>query len=160
MKIYFKYLGIPIGDNLMKQQFWQELLDKVNNKLSRWKGKLLSFTGRVCLITFVLSALPLLYLSLFKIPKIVCKMLTKIQRNLLWGWELEDRKISWTKWETLCNSKDEGWLGIRDIETLNCALLTKWKWRLGTNMQGLWLEVLEFKYGSRRNLYTNIKVKE
>jgi len=49
-------------------------------------------------------------------------------------------------------SKEEGGLGLRDIQKFNVALLAKWKWRLGTENNGLWKQVLESKYGSWRNL--------
>jgi len=32
--------------------------------LGRWKGKYISMTGRICLIKFVLSSIPLFYLSI------------------------------------------------------------------------------------------------
>jgi len=49
------------------------MVDKVRNKLSNWKGWLLSFVGHVCLIKYVILALPLFYLAFFKTPKSVCK---------------------------------------------------------------------------------------
>jgi len=53
------------------------MVDKVRNKLSNWKGRLVSFTGRVHLIKFVISPLPLLYLAFFKASKSVCKSLKR-----------------------------------------------------------------------------------
>jgi len=43
-------------------------------------------------------------------------------------------------------------LGIKNIRNFNDTLLAKWKWRLGTEDNGLWKQVLELKYGSWRNL--------
>ena len=94
MKIPFLYLGLPIGGDPRKKQFWQTIVSKVKSRLSSWKGKLLSMTGRVCLIKSIISALPLYYLSFFKAPKCVCDELKKIQRNFLCGWSIEDRKIA------------------------------------------------------------------
>ena len=64
----------------------------------------------------------------------------------------EERKIALIRWDNLCKPKEEEGLGIRDIENFNIALLTKWKWIIGTEDQGVWKEVLESKYGSWRNL--------
>jgi len=115
--------------------------------------------GRVCLIKFVLSALSLYYLSFYKMPKYVSNKLLKMQRNFLWGWSSETKKIAWVKWENICRSKEAGGLGIRNIQNFNDALLAKWKWRLGTEDNGLWKQVLESKYGSWRNLNDPIVLK-
>jgi len=145
MKIPFVYLGMPIGGNPRLKQFWQPMIEK-------WKGKLISMVGHVCLIKFVLSTLPLYYLSFYKLPKCVSNKLVKIQRNFLWGWGAEDKKIAWVKWRNICKLREAGGLGIRDIQNFNDALLAKWKWRLGTEDKGLRKLILESKYGSWRNL--------
>ena len=51
--------------------------------------------------------------------------------------------------------KHEGGIGIKDIHLFNKALLAKWKWRLGTDEQGLWKDILQSKYGSWRGLRGN-----
>jgi len=73
------------------------MVDKVRNKLSNLKGKLISMVGQVCLIKSVLSTLPLYYLSFFRVPKCVSNELIKIQRSFLWGWGSTDRKIAWVR---------------------------------------------------------------
>jgi len=45
--------------------------------------------------------------------------------KFLWGWESESAKIAWIKWKTLCKSKEEGGLGIKDIIKFNTTLLAK-----------------------------------
>jgi len=92
-------------------------------------------------------------------PKYVSNKLLKMQRNFLWGWSSETKKIAWVKWENICRSKEAGGLGIRNIQNFNDALLAKWKWRLGTEDNGLWKQVLESKYGSWRNLNDPIVLK-
>lgn len=43
--------------------------------------------------------------------------------NFWWGANKEEKKICWTKWYKLCNKKDKGGLGFRDMSTFNYALL-------------------------------------
>jgi len=50
---------------------------------------------RVTLIRFVISALPLYLLSLFKAPKTVCNGLIKIQHQFLWVWGHDRKKLTW-----------------------------------------------------------------
>ena len=64
-----KYLGLPLGANPSRLSTWKPVLDKLKQKLSTWKRRLLSFAGRLTLIKSVMSNLPTYYLSLFKIPE-------------------------------------------------------------------------------------------
>ena len=41
------------------------------------------------------------------------------------GGGLDQKKIAWVKWDTICLPKDKGGLGIKDIRTFNRALLGK-----------------------------------
>ena len=71
------------------------MIEKVQAKLSRWKGRCLSMARRICLIKSVLSSIPLFFMSLFKLPSGVADKLVRIQRNFLWGWGSDGRKIAW-----------------------------------------------------------------
>ena len=55
----------------------------MKTKLDRWKGRFISMSGRICLIIFVLSTIPLFYISMFKLPSVVLKKIVKLQRNFL-----------------------------------------------------------------------------
>ena len=35
------------------------------------------------------------------------------------------KKISWVKWETVCQNKEKGGLGVKDIRVMNVSLLAK-----------------------------------
>lgn len=65
------YLGCPIGHAKMKKVHYSELITKIFNKLQAWKGKLLSFGGKVVLINHVLQSIPRYLLSAIKPPKCV-----------------------------------------------------------------------------------------
>jgi len=89
----FVYLGLSVGGNHKCDDFWNGVIEKVQARLSRWKGKCLSLAGRICLIKFVLSSIPLFFMSLFKLSSEVADKLVRIQKNFLWGWGSEGRKI-------------------------------------------------------------------
>jgi len=152
VELPFKYLGMIIGGNPRRIEFWNLVVDKIKTRLSRWRGKTLSLAGHICLIKSVISALPLFYFSFFKAPIVVRNHIRRIQARFLWGWGFEERKIAWVKWAKVCSLVAAGGLGIKDIGCFNDALLTKWKWRFESAEEGLWREVLEARYGSWRNL--------
>ena len=78
MKTLFKYLGMLVGGCHKRCKFWEEVVERVRNRLSRWKGKFISMAGRLCLIKSLLSALPLFYLSLYKMSAIVMKEIVRL----------------------------------------------------------------------------------
>ena len=47
----------------------------------------------------------------------------------------------------VCTQKEKGGLGIRKIDLLNKALLSKWIWRLASEKDNLWKKVIGVKYG-------------
>ena len=53
MPLPFTYLDFPIGTNLRKRDMWEPIVLKFERKLSTWKHKLLSFAGRLCLISSI-----------------------------------------------------------------------------------------------------------
>jgi hypothetical protein len=61
---------------------------------------------------------------------------------------VEAKKIQWVKWDKVCNSKEIGGLGVRDLRVFNIALLGKWWWRIRNEKESLWYKVLEQKYGN------------
>ena len=65
-------------------------------------------------------------MSLFWLPKGVKLKLDKIQRDFLWGGGSLERKFHLTNWESVCQSKEKGDLGICNLSNLNKALLEKW----------------------------------
>lgn len=46
----FKYLGIPMSQNRIDNKHWGHIEERIQKKLSSWKGKLLSSVGRLVLI--------------------------------------------------------------------------------------------------------------
>jgi hypothetical protein len=62
------YLGLPIGGNARRLTFWEPLLNRIKSRMSVWNSKHLSLGGRLVLLKFVLSSLPVYALSFFKAP--------------------------------------------------------------------------------------------
>lgn len=91
MMIPFKYMGIEVGSNLRKKEFWEPIVNKLSARLSAWKGRFLSLAQRICLIKLVLIALPMFYLSFYRAPESIYNRLICIQRRFLWGWGKENR---------------------------------------------------------------------
>ena len=77
----FRYLGIPMHFRKLSNNDWKIIEDRIEKRLSGWKGKLLSVGGRLVLINSVLSSLPMFMLSFFEVPRGVLKKLSIIDQG-------------------------------------------------------------------------------
>ena len=68
------------------------------------------------------------------------KLLDKLQRKFLWyGGSSVKKKYALVSWTVVCRSKEQGGLGVLDLNLINKALLTKWWIRfLDTTVQVKW----------------------
>ncbi|GJV20810.1 hypothetical protein Tco_1369830 [Tanacetum coccineum] len=145
--IPFNYLGLPIGSNMKSISSWKMLIDRFRSKLSTWKASLLSIGGRLTLIKFVLGSLGIYYLLIFRAPESVLNDLEIIRSNFFWGGNQDGKKMAWVKWSIILNSYDNGGLNIGSIKAFNLALLQKWRWRLFTSPNDLWVKVVKAFHG-------------
>ncbi|WVZ96120.1 hypothetical protein U9M48_041796 [Paspalum notatum var. saurae] len=111
----FGYLGLLMHYRKLRNSDWRHIEERFGKRLIGWKGKLLSVGGRLVLINSVLSSLPMFMLSFFAIPK------------------------------GIRQPKEQGGLGIIDLEVQNNCLLSKWLFKLA-NEDGIWQTILRNKY--------------
>ncbi|GJS21722.1 RNA-directed DNA polymerase, eukaryota [Tanacetum coccineum] len=143
----FRYLGVMVGDCMTRLSAWSDSLQKLHQRLSKWKAKTLSIGGRLTLLKSVLGASPIYNLSIFKAPVGILKDMERIRSNFFKGADLSDRKISWVAWDKALASKKSGGLGISSYFALNRALLLKWVWRFISQDGSLWFRVIQSLYG-------------
>lgn len=102
--------------------------------------------GRVTLIKFVLSSIPINVLSCFICPSAVLKKIKRIRYDIMWNDKVEKRKYHMVSWNVVSQPIACGGLGIRSLFTVNKALIGKWSWRLGDVTEGLWRRIIGEKY--------------
>jgi len=83
VRLPFQYLGVEVGGNPRKKQFWEPVVKKIEARLSSWKGRFLSMAGRIFLLKLVFTTIPLFYLSVFRAPIAVCNRISSIQIRFL-----------------------------------------------------------------------------
>jgi len=69
----FQYLGLPMHYRKLYNKDWKLIEERIEKKLSGWKGKHLSYGGRLVLINSVLSSLPMFMMYFFEVPRGVLK---------------------------------------------------------------------------------------
>ena len=127
---------------------WEGIEEKFRRRLSTWKRQYISKGGRLMLIRYTLSTLPIYLLSLFRLPKRVKSRLEKIQRDFLWGGNSHSRKIHLVNWKIVSQGKSKGGLSIRNLDMLNRALPSNWVWRYMMEEDSIWKHCISFKYGT------------
>lgn len=117
----------------------------MKKKLSCWKGKLVSYGGRLVLINSVLTSMPMFLLSFFEVPIGVRKMLDFYRSRFFSQSGEAKAKYRLTRWDIICRPKDQGGLGIENLEIKNKCILSKWLLRLSTELDGVWAQILRNK---------------
>ena len=90
-----KYLGLPMTIGRAKNLVFGNIKCKVNSKLQRWKQKLLSQGGKEVLVKAVIMAMPSYAMSCFRLPKGLCKDISRKVANFWWRSEDNRRKVHW-----------------------------------------------------------------
>nr|XP_020185039.1 uncharacterized protein LOC109770742 [Aegilops tauschii subsp. strangulata] len=91
-----KYLGLPATLGLDKSDSFQYLIDRLIQRLMGWKEKCLSFGGKEVLLKSVAQAIPTYAMSVFKIPKKVCKGIMDAMSSFWWGDDATQKKMHWS----------------------------------------------------------------
>ncbi|GJW56219.1 RNA-directed DNA polymerase, eukaryota [Tanacetum coccineum] len=134
MKTPFKYLGVMVGGNMSNIKVWDDIIRKLNSRLSKWKVKSLSIGGRLMLLKSVLGSTPIYWMSLYKVPKSVLASMEAIRRKFFNGAQDNEKKVTWIKWSKVLSAKKQGGLGVSSFYALNGGLLFKWVWRISLSV--------------------------
>ncbi|GJZ26683.1 RNA-directed DNA polymerase, eukaryota [Tanacetum coccineum] len=105
LKCPFYYLGTRVGGSMTRVQAWQEIVEKVKSRLSKWKSKTLSIGGRLTLLKSVLGSIPVFHMSIFKVPSKVLHILESIRSHFFNGHDPGSKKASWVKWNNVLTDK-------------------------------------------------------
>lgn len=141
-----KYLGIPLHHQKLRREDLQPLVDKILKRIAGWRGKLLSYAGRLILIKTCLASIPTYLLSFFKFPKWALKLINTHMVNCLWNDFEGHGKIHLANWQLVIMKKENGGLGVPDLRDLNLALLGSWVKRFIKNEGKLLQKIIQHKY--------------
>nr|GEW64351.1 RNA-directed DNA polymerase, eukaryota [Tanacetum cinerariifolium] len=150
-------IGVKVGGIPSRSNFWEDVIDKISPRLSKWKLKTLSIGGRLTLIKSVLSSMPLYQMSMYKVPMCILNRMESIRRDIFNGVENKERKLSMISWKKVLAAKNKEGLGISSLFAQNRALLFKWIWHFLTNDASLWSRFSKAIFGI--NLLSHAKIK-
>ncbi|XP_014755959.1 uncharacterized protein LOC104584065 [Brachypodium distachyon] len=102
-----KYLGLLAMVGTDRSDCFKHLIERVKIKTSGWKAKMLSAGGKEVLLKAVAQSMPVFAMTVFKIPKNICKGITDAMSQYWWGNDDQKKKIHWLAWWKMCIPKEE-----------------------------------------------------
>jgi exonuclease III len=141
-----KYLGLPAVVGQSRVRVFGGMKGRIWERMQGWKETFLSQAGKEVLLKAVVQAIPTYTMSVFQLPKTLCKDINSLMSKFWWGFKKEDNKAAWMSWSKLGRTKERGGLGFRDLEWFNLALLAKQGWRIIQNPDSLASKILKEKY--------------
>jgi len=128
------YLGLPLSNEKLRLAAFDPYIARADRYLASWQASLLNPMGRTVLInavldgqlSYLMGAIPLLQGFIQKIDQ--------RRRSFLWTGDREAHGSNClVNWDTVCNSRQQGGLGIRDLNVQNSCLLLKLIHKLHTS---------------------------
>ncbi|KAL9686042.1 hypothetical protein QQ045_023497 [Rhodiola kirilowii] len=148
-----RFLGLPLSLKRKLTLNFSSLIDKCWNKTDGWKAKNLSARGKEILIKAVLQALPQYTMNCFQLPEDTIKKMHSAIRRYCWSCSASKKPIHWVKAQILCQDKEMGGLGFKDLKCINLAFLAKQAWRIYTQPDLLVSKIYKAKYCHNSDMF-------
>ncbi|WVZ76231.1 hypothetical protein U9M48_024220 [Paspalum notatum var. saurae] len=87
------YFSIPMHFRKLTNKDWKPIEDRIEKKLSNWKGNMLSYGGKL---------LPLFMISFFEIPRVILKKIDYFRSRLFWQNDNHKKKYTLIRWPLIC----------------------------------------------------------
>ncbi|KAL2922946.1 LINE-1 reverse transcriptase-like protein [Bienertia sinuspersici] len=149
--IPFRYLGVPICSKRISAAECEGLVDKMTARIRIWSSRHISFAGRSILINSVLMSIHQYWAQVFVLPQSVLKSIEQICRSYLWSGEWFSTKPGYVTWKDLCQPKNKGGLGFKQLQTWNIANMGRHAWAIATKQDNLWIRWVHAVYIKGQN---------
>ncbi|KAL1189620.1 putative ribonuclease H protein [Cardamine amara subsp. amara] len=134
-----RYLGLPLCTKKLTILNCEPLLLKIRAKISAWTSKYLSFAGRQLLIDTVIAGITNFWCGAFILPKKCIRKINSMCSAYLWKGFLEAGSNARVAWEIVTSPKEEGGLGVKNLELWNRTCAVKLLWMLLCRTESIWV---------------------
>jgi hypothetical protein len=122
----FTYLGLPLSLTKPRVVDFTPLVSRCERRLAATSA-FLNQAGRLEVTNSIFSALPTFCMSTFLLQQTVIQQIDKFRKICLWrGADVNAKQKPKVAWPVVCRSKDEGGLGVLNLQTQNEALVLKY----------------------------------
>lgn len=148
----FNYLGLPLCISRPRPQEFMPMVNKCEKRLA-YVSPFLSQAGRLQLVNAVFSALPTFFMCSIMLPKSIIKQIDKYRKHCLWrGSTINEKGSPKAAWGMICIPKDQGGMGVIDLEKQNKALIMKNLHKFFNRQDLPWVNLIWEKHYSNNKL--------
>lgn len=120
------YLGLPLSGIKLNISAFSPLIGKADKHLAGWQNQFLNAWGRAILINSVLDGTAAYLMAATQMSKGVLDGLDSRRRAFLWTRAAKTTGSQClVAWPTVCQTKEKGGLGVRELHLQNQCLLLK-----------------------------------
>ena len=131
----------------------KSLIDKVRNRVQDWRNRNLTYAGRLQLIASILSSMQVYWASVFILPKAVIREINKLLKRFLWCQGEVAKGRAKVSWDNICKPKDQGGLGIKNLQIWNEVLIMKHLWNVAAKKDTLWVKWISVEKLKGRSIW-------
>jgi len=122
----------------LRREDIQPVVNKIIKRVAGWKGRLLSYGGRLTLLKSCLASILIYMMSVIKFPKWAIEAINSQMAYFFWNnQEGRGEKFHLANWLMVSQKKDYGGLGVPDLQQLNMCLLASWISKYHLNKESL-----------------------
>jgi hypothetical protein len=143
-----RYLGVLLHFEKLEREDLQQVVDKVINMTPGWSGKLMSYNARLTLLKACLASIHIYLMSMIKFPKWALEAINSQMSNFFRDDHDNKHKYHLSNWQSLCQKKEHGGMGVPDLRDISTCLLASWIQRYNDSTSKLWREIIDNKYNT------------
>jgi hypothetical protein len=136
-----QYLGLPLSASKLPVSAFNMYIQRTDKFLGSWQADLLNPMGRLVLVNSVLDSILVYLMSSLQLPASAMHTMDKLRRAFLWSGDkagVASPANCLVVWTSVCNPRECGGLGVRDLGVQNICLLLKLLHRLHCPQSSAW----------------------
>ncbi|XP_026454120.1 uncharacterized protein LOC113355467 [Papaver somniferum] len=140
-----RYVGVKVMSGDVKYHHVSNVVEKIKDQLSSWKGRMLSFQVRVVLVKSVIVSYSIHNMAVYKWPRKFIHQCEVAIRNFVWSGDSQVSISFMVAYNKVYAPYNEDGLGITQMRVMNKAILMKLCWNICSSKKA-WAGYLRAKF--------------
>ncbi|XP_074287888.1 uncharacterized protein LOC141613053 [Silene latifolia] len=116
---HFRYLGLPIHPSRLTSTMYDPIVQKIQHLVRSCAVKFLSYASKIEVLNSMVFGLENFWCGRLLLPHNVCIIITKLCKQLFWGYQEGQRKLVFKSWASICSPWSEGGFQIKNLAIWN-----------------------------------------